>query len=248
MRCKFIRNVATKGAGVYYSASQNSNPLFGDCEFRENEAGVGGAVSVDSAAQLCHATFVNCLFAANIAQAGGAIAVHQYSGITLRNCTLADNEGTGTGGAAAIVHGHVPSNCPATRPTTQGWVDMFNTIVYGSDTPQMIGAIDADHCWVKETDEICNDTDGNLEGDPEFIGESPPNYRLQATSDCIDSGDNALAYASDPGDIDQDDDTSDPMPDLAGLSRISSPQGCVVDRGAYEYQATLVCSGDIDGN
>jgi hypothetical protein len=111
----------------------------------------------------------------------------------------------------------------------------------------MTGATEAKYCWVKELDEICKNAVGNLEGDPEFIGESPPNYRLQATSDCIDSGENSLAYASDPGDINQNNSTGDMMVELDQRTRIGGVFGatdCKIDRGAYEL-VTGGCVGDV---
>jgi hypothetical protein len=253
MRYKFEGSRAKAGGGVFYSGNQLAGPIFGNCEFLANVAtgeqdpnipsGGGGARIAHSGAQLGVPTFVNCLFVGNSAIiGGGAVAVGLAGSVNLYNCTIANNESPEDDGGAGVEHFEECS------PPQEGSVEMHNCIVSGQDSPQLLGSIKAGHCCVTDLDEICVQVSGtNFVDDPDFVGSG--NYRLLSTSPCIDEGINGRVEGlEDPGDIDQDGEVEDLIPDLAGLLRIISPgsaTGCVVDIGAYEFQ---FCVGDVDGD
>jgi hypothetical protein len=109
MRCRFEDNQAEYGAAVFHTANQVSNPIFGNCEFHDNHATIDGAGfynadQVNGDVQGGMGIFVNCLFVGNQAADGAAIWCGTYAGVELHNCTIADNEATGGGNAAAIAH------------------------------------------------------------------------------------------------------------------------------------------------
>ena len=118
---------------------------------------------------------------------------------------------------------------------------------------------------------------GNVHLDPLFADPDGPDndpntwqdndYRLAAGSPCIDAGQNS-AVPADTFDLDEDGDTSEPIPfDLDGLPRFVDdpatadcpyvPGSCgtapIVDMGAYEYRplvplGDLNCDGLVDIN
>jgi hypothetical protein len=248
MRCRFELNRAEYGAGVFYSANQTSEPIFGNCEFRQNVAGNAGGgfysmEQISGEVQGGFAIFANCLFAGNQAGTAGAIYVGGLASASLRNCTIADNEAVGTGGVDSIVH---DTTCPA--GSRDGTTSLLNCIVSAANGVQLAGPTIASYTWVKELDEICQNNGNNAEGDPGFVGSG--NYRLRVTptvSPCIDSGSNALAYAGDPADINQNSSTTDMMVELDQRTRIGGVFGstaCKIDRGTYEL-VSGGCVGDV---
>jgi hypothetical protein len=76
------------------------------------------------------------------------------------------------------------------------------------------------------------DQGGNLDSDPLFLDPEGGEFRLQSNSPAIDAG-NQSALPSDVLDIDQDGNTSEPVPyDFEGNSRVMNG---AVDMGAIEY-------------
>ena len=184
----------------------------------------------------CESRLNNCVFVGN----EGDAFINFEGDPTLTNCTLAGNSGKGV-------------------RTTRGDVDLVNCIVWGNSGQEIsidngavfvrysdieggwggAGNIDADPCFV--------DTEG-LDG---IIGTEDDNLRLRPGSHCIDAGDNT-AMPADSSDLDNDGDTTEPIPwDLDGRQRLiddarttdtGNGAAPIVDVGAYEF---LPC--DIDG-
>ncbi|GAI49359.1 unnamed protein product, partial [marine sediment metagenome] len=126
---------------------------------------------------------------------------HEKSSSTLTNCTFSRNTAFAAGGAVF--------NLPGTNPLLTNcilWSDTPEEI-YGS-TP-VITYSDVQGGWPGE---------GNIDADPLFVDAANADYHLQASSPCIDTGDNT---AIPPSVVD----------DLDGNPRIING---IVDMGAYE--------------
>ena len=141
-------------------------------------------------------TLNNCLLVGNSAGSGGGGA---YGG-TLNNCTLAGNLASAYGGG---VHLGTLNNCIVYFNTAATGSNYYgSTLNYCCTTPMPAGGI------------------GNITNSPLFMDQAGGNLRLQATSPCVNAGNNSYVNGS---------------TDLDGNPRIS---GGTVDMGAYEFQGT----------
>ncbi|MBI1826344.1 MAG: right-handed parallel beta-helix repeat-containing protein [Planctomycetes bacterium] len=87
--CKFTKNAASEGGGMYNSGS---TPTVINCEFNGNTASsIGGGMLNDSYSS---ATVVNCAFFENTAGGGGGIYNYD-SNLALTSCTFSGNVATG---------------------------------------------------------------------------------------------------------------------------------------------------------
>lgn len=151
-------------------------------------------------------TLNNCLLTGNSADlSGGGV----YQG-TLNNCTLTENSAVNDGGGAAFA---TLNNCIAyfnLAPLDPN--HLVSTLSNSCSVPSPSGA-------------------GNIPHDPEFVNPPAGDFRLRATSPCIDLGDNSTAPG--PG-------------DLNGRLRITN---ATVDMGAYESNGgySLWASGITNG-
>ena len=104
------------------------------------------------------------------------------------------------------------------------------------------------------------DGDGNIDEDPLFVDPDNDDFRLSPNSPCIDAADNT-AVPADVLDLDDDGDTSEPLPfDLGGAPRFVddpatadcqwAPGTCgdppIVDMGVSEFPCDMNCDGQID--
>jgi len=149
----------------------------------------------------------DCLIIGNSA----AARIGGVAGGTLWNCTVAgnfsgDEEGGGIWRAAA-----------------------YNSIIWNN----IGGNLTDSECFSSCSPNLIQGVDGNITNAPLFLDPVNDDYRLLATSPCIDAGSND--FVSVDMDLDQ-------MPrimdgDFDGVS--------VVDMGAYELQAVIVPAGNI---
>lgn len=215
-----------------------------DCTFSGNRSNQGGAIATWN-----DATITNCLFVDNQAPAynspvggwggfGGAVVGMSTAVLTVSGSTFVDNVAEDTGGLA--------SNAGAAD----------NTIFWGnSDNKGMIGTSQVtgptvNHCCIEnmlvgEPGEDPPDPanfPGCIDLDPQFADALAGNYRLSATSPCIDAGDNTGVPLG-------------VLTDLEGRPRFlddpntpdtGSGVGAIVDMGAFEF-GTLM-KGDADGD
>jgi len=148
-------------------------------------------------------TLHNCIISGNSASSYGG---GSYFG-TLNNCTLTGNSTDYRGGGSSFGTLH---NCIVYFNTASysgdNWYD--STVSYSCTTPDPGG----------------ND---NITDDPQFVDAANSNLYLQASSPCIDAGNNDYASGS---------------TDLAGNPRIIDG---TVDMGAYEFYEA---QGDTDGD
>jgi len=237
--------------GAFRCASPDS--LFVNCDFERNAIYVrsfglaaGGGVS---ASGVCRAQ--NSLFVGHQDESDGSsdASVIAADTLILEGCTLVNNSEW----RREVLHANN--------------LTMRNTIVWDDDSgltlDEMItaGTIDAAYCVAREL----LSGPGNLAANPLFLDPDGPDddpttfedndYRLRVTSPCVDAGDSA-AVPPDALDLDNDGDTTEPLPiDLDGNPRIVDVR-CIPDGGAGgpptvdmgAYEAADFMGGDCNAN
>ena len=180
---------------------------------------------------------------------GGGVAAIQASFLILSNCTLTQNRSDEDGGGLFTEGGF------GLPPST---VQIFNSILWensdgggsGSDAQIHVEAGSSTlvlHSCVQGGWDDAN-ASGIVSSDPLFVDAVVNDFRLGAFSPCIDAGaELLLASVSDFGDLDDDGDTTEPVPvDLDGNPRVvddagvSDVAGGRLDIGAYERQEDSV--------
>jgi hypothetical protein len=186
--CWITGNAASYGGG--FSAISTNSRMW-TCRVIGNAATVtGGGVS--------HGRLANCLIAGNSATYGGGFLAGPNGG-RLDNCTLVGNTASvDSGGAAAG--------------------PLYNCIVVDNSAPSGPNYYPTGVSFTRSCTTPPPGGTGNITNDPQFVDAPAGNFRLRATSPCIDLGDPAFAPAS---------------ADLDGQPRIVHD---VVDMGAYEFQ------------
>lgn len=209
--CIISSNTSGAGGGSSYGVLNN-------CTISGNLAGSGGGSYAG--------TLNNCIFSNNTAtvDGGGSFNATVNNGIfygnsatrngggshggTLKNCTISGNTAISSGGGSFSA---ILNNCIVWGNTaSSGSNDDQSTFLYSCTTPAPSGGYDLG---------------GNISLDPQFVNPASRNYRLQATSPCVDKGFNGY---------------SPNMPDLDGNIRIydgNSDGTATVDIGAFEYGA-----------
>ncbi len=269
--CKFISNFAgIEGGGAFTT----EYPSFTNCLFYKNDSdGPGGGLyhhttgypscyntsfigntsTGDGAgAKLLFAKgwFFGCLFSGNAASSGngGALSAAGDAGddVTLINCTISKNtSGSVAGGIYANNQLEVVlSNC-----ILWGNTDQFSGSVVDEQYDTNASAFFTRHSTTVEglnSNPLFVDADGA----DNVPGTSDDDCRLQDSSPCIDTGDNAY-LPWDFGDADSDGFTFEYYPfDLDGLDRVldvpwANGSAVNVDRGCYEFQYHT-CPADFD--
>ncbi len=182
---------------------------------------VGGIYKTGASVAATACVFSGCPGKASGNGAASAIETDQATSVTLRDCLIHDcaNINTVDNQGAMIRNSrggtHLLVNCTFANCTRVGsrnsiyehysavGVTLRNCLVYPCDTPLY-------SLVVANTNTLDDGTD------PKFVGAS--DYRLQASSPCINAGNNSYVTTS---------------TDLDGNARIV---GAAVDQGAYEYQ------------
>lgn len=243
--CTFMRNRGGQGGALRFKSSNLllMEPFVTNCSFRGNDASSGGAVSAvgtmqgpfgNPPAQLSAPLFVNCVFSGNTANEGGGIFAGGDSRVTLANCTLNSNTGSGafvsTGGIGGA-----------------GTLFVTNSILWNNVPSQIDGPATVNFSDVQGG----FDGDGNISGDPRFedefgsdgiLGTADDDVRLDLVlSPANDAGTNTHV-PPDRADLDGDGDVVERTPfDVAfaarfGLAHSNAPSACAarVDMGAFE--------------
>ena len=234
------------GAGIYNCGEE---VYIINCVFDHNSAEYFGAIRNSGV----DATIINCLFTENSStmDGGGGALDNLNSIVNVFNCKFIDNYYLAPGGPA---YGHI-KNMSSTLNVYSSNLWNFNPSVLCYDRPCQPPEAIIDYSSTS-TVYFCNiDNDGydgingNIRQDPQFLNTGwddngtsndpsddvwvgNPDYRLQLTSPCIDTGSNEL-LPEDTTDLDNDGDTTELLPiDIEGNPRID---GGTVDMGAYEY-------------
>jgi hypothetical protein len=272
---RFESNSSSDGGAV------SGNGTFVNCEFVDNtSSGAGGAVFNQFGLYLYELAFVNCRFIGNQSQSdGGALFadVGVSQGTWITGCEFIGNAAVHWGGAVHAQTYTTPlgiANCTFWANSTlesggglhiatsqDGVASVYNSIVRGNSPDQinLIDALEVSYCDIE--DGWAGNGSHNIDADPLFIdpegldgipGTADDNLRLLPLSPCIDAADNT-AVPADEFDLDEDGNTSEPIPfDLDGDDRFVDDPATedtgngtppIVDMGTYEFQA---CPADFD--
>jgi hypothetical protein len=242
-RCSFSANTASfSGGGMH---NENASPTVTHCSFTENDGGQRGGGMYNSASS---PTVTSCTFSDNEASTGTCGGMYNSnSSPTLVNCIFDSNDDGGSygydmvndGGSASpkvtnctFYNGSTPSmdNISSAKPTVTncifwgGFVDPM--ITYGTETPVVTySAFEVDvPSWAGT---------GNISipyGYKLFVSTAGGDFHLEASSPCIDAGNNSAPYLP-ATDIDGDERRiDDPAVDDTGNG--IAP---IVDMGADEF-------------
>jgi hypothetical protein len=246
--CLFIANVSTSGGGM---ANANSPTRATGCTFRANEANGGGMYNSNSAVILEH-----CVFVENIAGVDGGGGMCNFdSDPSLLNCLFYGNMSENTGAGMANVIGSDPDIMLCTfadniafegggaifNPSTSGG-SIVNSILWGNTDPPIIASggplavnwSDVQNGWTGPGAD-------NIDADPAFLDPASGNYRLGASSPCIDAADNTMI----PAGIETDLDGHPRFVDDPAKPDTGQGNAPIADLGPYENQT---CVADIDGD
>jgi len=262
--CVFRENFAYGGGALHVWG--DSDPVFIDCLFSLNY-GSGVAHVEDSQ----NAQFQQCRFSYNSSRDGGAIRCYDEAVLTLTNCVFESNYGSRYGGAVynresyvsligcTLINNNSDLGGHVLRTEDGGISQILNCIIWNSDEIEGL-PFSGDLSYVAYSDIMYSggsgagwdnsfgiDGGGNIDADPLFVDITGGDYHLLSGSPCIDIADNT-AVPADEYDLDDDEDTEEPVPfDLDGQPRFVDDAGKpdygygetpIVDIGAYEYQHT----------
>jgi PKD repeat protein len=249
-----IIDCENSGRGFYFGSGEDANSVVEGFTIRNGDADYGGAVYCKDSSP----TITNCTFSGNSADSGGAVYCYYSSSPTFTNCTISDNWTGGFGGGICCTYNSSPtmSSCTIMSNTASygGAVECYensmpvlnNTILWGNTgslgnqiyTNGVMCAVTLNFCgYANGANDIAGSgtlTPNNcINLDPLFVDAANGDYRLQATSPCIDAGNNSYIPAGVTTDLD-------------GNPRIvdgNNDGTATVDLGAYEYCNTLFVDG-----
>ncbi|MEA3360338.1 MAG: MopE-related protein [Thermodesulfobacteriota bacterium] len=218
--CTFIDNTAEFGGGVFNN--DNATPTITNCTLRGNSAAKsgGGMYNNDNT----FPTIISSILSDNSASWGSGI-FNDNSSPTIINCTLSKNSATSYGGGIRNKNTSTPA--------------ITNSILWNNTAP------DGPEIYNDDTSNpiinYCNIQGGyagqeNINANPLFVDPSNNDFHIQATSPCIDKGNNSAAGI--------------PNTDFDGNSRIVDGDNdgtATVDIGAdeYEYTSSVTADGDL---
>ena len=215
-----------EGGGIYllFDGMIPSSPTIENSLFNGNSVPQrGGGLLVGGS---CQPVVKNTIFEYNEAGNGGAIQVDTYSGLTLTNSVVNNNNGTVYTGGIAVNSAMVTiTNCTISDNTGgmealdvyySAFANVTNSIFH-NNTPGDINLTDANPNSNVRYSNFTGDWegDGNISADPLFVNAEEDDYRLQFESPCRDAG------------------ISDFNGD--GQDEIIDYNGTAPDMGAYEF-------------
>jgi hypothetical protein len=261
-------NADGAGAGLHVSGGATSpGPTITNCEFTDNSAvRAGGGILVEGTV----VTMTNCLVARNqvlgmlfggdtIEGRGGGIHV---AGGTLNgfNLTIVCNTATvgcdrpadpvcGRGGgvyvadAGAIELRNSIPWCNHDADSATACIEECEGCTEAAQVWTSSGSVGIDYSIVQDLTGAYGT--GNLDDDPLLAAPltNPANYRVRSASPAIDAGDDDASgtlMPADGFDVDDDEDTDEPTPDLDHGTRVREAK---IDMGAYEH--VDACVGDV---
>lgn len=225
----FVGNSAATG-GAARSITTGPPVLFSACRFTGNSGTTTGSVLTTQ--QSAQARLINCVAHNNTAAAGGGTFYVDGDPVTggsidLVSSTVASNFG---GGIVLSMHGSS---------------EVRNSILWNNGGASFAGGtVNVHYSNIPDAASGI----GNISVNPQFVNAAAGNFRLSASSPCIDAGHNWL-LPTDTLDINGNGDTTELWPlDFAGNPRVTdnpkvnlggcSPIAAVVDMGAFETAGT----------
>ncbi len=242
--CEFVDNYANANGGAIQNVD-NCNPTVTSSTFRSNSAGGNGGGVANFT--LSDPVLTNCTFNKNTALLGGGMSNDNCSP-TLTNCTFSENDAFLDGGGlynGSGLNNPILTNCILWGNSDSGGMDESAQIHTVSGLPVVNYSI------VMGTWTGAGGT-GNSASDPLFVdadgadniaGTQDDDLRIRDGSPAIDAGDNT-AVPADTLDLDNDGDTTEPIPfdldgtprfvDISSIADTGNGTPPIVDMGAYE--------------
>lgn len=234
VNCIFVGNKSNAVPGGGGAIRGNGLKLY-NCVFSGNTAAAttagGGAVQTDASTS----SIVNCTFTANSSfKSGSAGGLHTLGPVNIRNSIFHLNTNPGGSSQAAQISGS--GGISINHSCVQGWTGSLGGVGNFGSNPHLSNPSGVDRTY------------GTPDDEPALLLNSP----------CIDAGDSA-ALPADVLDIDNDGNTSEPLPlDFLNATRrtddfATTDTGTggapVVDIGAYEFAPPIArCPSDFDGS
>ena len=219
--CLFDGNSSSKGAAIFNTNYSGTVETRIERSYFYNNQAIDGGVALMSSGQYSGniLEFKSCLIRNNRAVNGGVVNTTENgdaNNLKFTNCTILNNSASAAGGVLFS---------QSTGAT--GWVGVIkSSIIRGNFSP--------DQPLFKNNNTITSATysniqggfagTGNIDADPLFIDAANSNYRLQANSPSVNTGD-PNTTTSEVGPV-----------DLAGNPRIDNGR---IDMGAYERQTVV---------
>lgn len=229
--CTFTNNTALYGGGamsVGANSAGRSDTRILNTQFSGNNALNGGAMFSSAAlASNTQTALVNCLIKQNTATTGGAVYSDGQSGnwtTNLTNCTISRNRASSDQNNGESSSGAL---CGIATSNNSSGTTLLSSCIVTENTDNS-----ANRLAIKNIGNITTSITysniqggftgtGNIDADPLFVDPANGNFRLQAGSPSINTGDPGSTTASVAA------------TDLAGNPRIDSGR---IDMGAYERQ------------
>jgi hypothetical protein len=245
VNCIFYGNTSPLGGGAACAQAHASGTVleFHACWFDANTGGSGGpptgfngAGAIEADANGCAVAVHNSLFTNNsnayFGGKGGAVANRTSSNFYVNSCTFYNNNSTDGASiySATAATTHV-RNCICKEGVSGSSTDPIDWAGSGSGGMTVLYTA-ADDASLSTPFPSGTNIFSNLL-DPGFADPATGNFRLIASSPCIDVGDKTSA-TTDTFDVDNDGNTTEKEPDLDRLERVVGC-GLILDMGAYEF-------------
>ncbi|MGA1795417.1 MAG: right-handed parallel beta-helix repeat-containing protein, partial [bacterium] len=219
---KTIIDGGAQGSVVTFNTYEGASSVLEGFTLQNGSAANGGGIHCSFSSPV----ITRCTIARNAATSHGGGIYCYCSSALITNTIVSGNRGGSSGGIYCIsssplilnttITGNVGGSYGGIWCDYQPFPTLRNCILWNN----LPGEIYPDNLAV--THSIIRGGyagEGNINGDPLFVGSEDENYYLNPNSPCIDTGDT----------------TNAPLIDMEGIQR---PQGAEVDIGAYEYVDT----------
>ncbi|TAJ13145.1 T9SS C-terminal target domain-containing protein [Marinilabiliaceae bacterium JC017] len=227
------------GGGIFMLYSR---PTISDCVITNNSSiSLGGGIEIEGSSV---PKIINCVISNNSSNQGGGLYIYSKGAkAEVYNCLIVNNSTSdgGQGGgiyletaAINIVNSTISANQSGNGAgihNNKSEVTVKNSIVWGNEGVDIVSSGGTDATAPTITYSCIEGRfggEGNLDSDPLFFDVAANNFRLQATSPCVNNGVNA------------DDNSAVPVESLNDLAGNERTANMTVDMGAYERQVQTI--------